>query len=86
LGRGGGGHSRFNLRHPPARLLAMICLNIAPSALALMGSPLRNATVRAVLVAFVRPDPDRLPAVLNGFPWSNTVLAPLVQGQPLRPE
>jgi hypothetical protein len=42
--------SRFNLRQPPARLLAMICRNMAARAGALMVSPWRTATVRAVLL------------------------------------
>src|SRR5215470_16918527 len=42
--------SAFNLRQPPARLLAMICLNMAVSAGALTVSPCRTATVRAVLL------------------------------------
>jgi YceI-like domain len=42
--------SRFNLRQPPARLLAMICLNMAVRARALIVSPWRTATVRAVLL------------------------------------
>jgi hypothetical protein len=40
------------LRQPPARLLAMICLNIAASAGSLIGSPSRKATVRAVLLSW----------------------------------
>ena len=43
--------SRLSLRQPPARLLAMICLNIAASAGALMVSPWRTATVRAVVLS-----------------------------------
>src|ERR1700730_17144045 len=43
--------SRFHLRQPPARLLAMMCLNISVSAGALMVSPWRTATVRAVLLS-----------------------------------
>src|SRR5258708_5926398 len=39
----------FTARQPPARLLAMICLNIATRADALMVSPRRTATVRAVV-------------------------------------
>ena len=39
----------FSLCQPPARLLAMMCLNIAVRAGALMVSPWRTATVRAVL-------------------------------------
>ena len=42
--------SRLSLRQPPARLLAMICLNMAVRAGALMVSPSRMATVRAVLL------------------------------------
>lgn len=42
--------SRLSLRQPPARLLAMICLNMAVRAGALMGSSSRKATVRAVLL------------------------------------
>src|SRR5918995_1769652 len=42
--------SRFNLRQPPARLLAMICLNIAVRAGTLIVSPWRTATVRAVVL------------------------------------
>jgi hypothetical protein len=37
-------------RQPPPRLLAMICLNMALSVGALMTSPWRIATVRAVLL------------------------------------
>ena len=44
--------SRFSLRQPPARLLAMICLNMAERAGALMVSPWRMATVRAVLLSW----------------------------------
>ena len=40
-----------SFRQPPARLLAMICLNIAISADVLMASPSRKATVRAVLLS-----------------------------------
>jgi hypothetical protein len=40
--------SRFSLRQPPARLLAMMCLNIAVRAGALSVSPRATATVRAV--------------------------------------
>lgn len=40
------------LRQPPARLLAMICLNISVSAGALMASPSRKATVRAILLSW----------------------------------
>jgi hypothetical protein len=39
----------FSLRQPPARLLAMICSKIRLSAPALISSPARIATVRAVL-------------------------------------
>jgi hypothetical protein len=42
--------SRFSLRQPPARLLAMMCLIMAVRAAALMVSPARTATVRAVLL------------------------------------
>ena len=42
--------SRLILRQPPARLLAMMCLNIAVRATALIGSPRRKATVRAVVL------------------------------------
>ena len=53
FGAPAGGHrSRFSLRQPPARLLAMICRNIALSAGALMASPRRTATVRAVLLSW----------------------------------
>ena len=38
----------FSLRQPPARLLAMICRNMAARAGALMASPCLTATVRAV--------------------------------------
>ncbi len=41
--------SRFNLRQPPARLLAIMCSNMAMRAGALIVSPWRTATVRAVL-------------------------------------
>ena len=44
--------SRFSLRQPPARLLAMICLNIAVSAGALMCSPWRMDNVRALLFSW----------------------------------
>ena len=43
--------SRLSLRQPPARLLAMMCLNMALRAAALMASPRRMATVRAVLLS-----------------------------------
>ena len=43
---------RFSLRQPPALLLAMICSNIAVRAGALMASPSRIATVRAVLLSW----------------------------------
>jgi hypothetical protein len=39
-------------RQPPARLLAMIALNIATSGSGLIGSPCRNDTVRAVLFSW----------------------------------
>jgi transposase len=42
----------FSFRQPPARLLAMISLNIAPRALALIVSPSRTATVRAALLSW----------------------------------
>ena len=44
--------SRLSLRQPPARLLAMICRNIARSARSLIGSPRRKATVRAVWLSW----------------------------------
>ena len=44
--------SGFNVRQPPARLLAMMCLNMAVRAGALMTSPWRKATVRAVLLSW----------------------------------
>jgi hypothetical protein len=43
---------RLILRHPPALLLAMICLIIAMRARALIGSPRRMATVRAVVLSW----------------------------------
>jgi hypothetical protein len=43
--------SRFNFRQPPARLLAMMFLNMAVGARALMVSPWRMATVRAVALS-----------------------------------
>lgn len=46
---GGRRPSRFSFRQPPARLSAMIWLNIAISAGALIVSPSRIATVRAVV-------------------------------------
>jgi len=48
----GGQPAAFNLRQPPARLLATICRNIAVRAGALIGSPSRIATVRAVLLSW----------------------------------
>ncbi len=44
--------SRFSLRQPPARLLAMMCWNMVLRAGALMASPWRMATVRAVLLSW----------------------------------
>jgi hypothetical protein len=44
--------SRFSLRQPPARLLAIICSNMAVRAGALMVSPWLTATVRAVLFSW----------------------------------
>ena len=49
---GEGQPAAFNLRQPPARLLATICRNIAVRAGALIGSPSRIATVRAVLLSW----------------------------------
>ncbi len=43
--------SRFSFRQPPALLLAMICLNIALSAGALIVAPWRIATVRSVVLS-----------------------------------
>jgi hypothetical protein len=43
--------SRFNFRRPPARLLAMMFLNMAVGARALMVWPWRMATVRAVVLS-----------------------------------
>ena len=41
----------FSLRQPSARLLAMICLNMALRAGTLMASPGQMATVQAVLLS-----------------------------------
>ena len=49
---GSGYGSCFIRRQPPARLLAMICRNMAVSAGRLIGSPRRNETVRAVLLSW----------------------------------
>ena len=51
--------SRFSLRQPPAGLLAMICLNIAVSAGALMCSPWRMDNVRALFVFVAAGDDSR---------------------------
>jgi len=40
----------LSVRQPPARLLAIICLNMAARAEALIVSPWRTATVRAVVL------------------------------------
>src|SRR6266581_8655280 len=45
-------HDALPICQPPARLFAMICLNMAPSARLLIGSPRRKATVRPVLLSW----------------------------------
>src|SRR5438309_7175 len=54
------------LRQPPARLLAMICLNMAVSARRLIFSPSLYATVRAVVLS--------CPAVM--MPWGSGTMPP----------
>ena len=58
--------SRLSLRQPPARLFAMICLNISVRAAALIVSPSLMPTVRAVLLS--------CPAVM--MPCGSDTIAP----------